>query len=225
MKQKYFAASNSKNGFVSYYADAFGKAERVYIIKGGPGTGKSYFMKQVAKAAELAGHETVYIYCSSDPDSLDGIIIDGRSALLDGTAPHAVEASLPGARDELIDLGRFWDKNILVASREKIEALAAEKSRSYRRAYSCLRAAGSLLDAACELILPCVLEEKLKRSASRYVNMLADGDEFKISELAVDSIGMRGERRFPTLEERARISFFIKDSFCTAHLFLSAVLK
>ena len=43
MEEKYFAAVNSYRGFESYYQDMFGAAERSYIIKGGPGTGKSYF--------------------------------------------------------------------------------------------------------------------------------------------------------------------------------------
>ena len=43
-----FAASNSAHGFHSYYAEFFDDAEvdRVFVIKGGPGTGKSRFMRE-----------------------------------------------------------------------------------------------------------------------------------------------------------------------------------
>ena len=86
----YFASSNSASGFWSYYTDVFDHARvrRLFAIKGGPGTGKSRFMKEVAKAAEENGHEVEYFYCSFDPSSLDGIIIDGKLAMIDGTAPH-----------------------------------------------------------------------------------------------------------------------------------------
>ena len=50
---KYFLAANSCQGFVSSFNNCY-DAERgwkAYIIKGGPGTGKSSFMKFVAKSA------------------------------------------------------------------------------------------------------------------------------------------------------------------------------
>ena len=77
MEEKYFAAANSGEGFVSYFGEVFRPEEfqQIYIIKGGPGTGKSYFMRQVAEAAERQGENVVYWYCSSDPDSLDGITV------------------------------------------------------------------------------------------------------------------------------------------------------
>ena len=63
MEEKYFAASNSGRGFVSYFDSVFSPSrfEKVYIIKGGPGTGKSYFMKSAANAAEKAGKNIVVI--------------------------------------------------------------------------------------------------------------------------------------------------------------------
>ena len=51
---KYFLAANSCQGFVSHFADCYNEKDgwRCYIIKGGPGTGKSSFMKKVAQKAE-----------------------------------------------------------------------------------------------------------------------------------------------------------------------------
>ncbi|MBQ8793259.1 MAG: hypothetical protein IJZ63_00755 [Clostridia bacterium] len=52
---KYFLAANSAEGFVSHFGDNYDYADgwRAYIIKGGPGTGKSSFMKYItAKAQE-----------------------------------------------------------------------------------------------------------------------------------------------------------------------------
>ena len=99
-----FAAANSGHGFYSFYASVFeGKeVQKRYIIKGGPGTGKSSFMRSVAEAAAERGMSVEEYRCSSDPASLDGVVLDGRIVLLDGTAPHAVEPELAGVRDELI---------------------------------------------------------------------------------------------------------------------------
>ena len=73
----YFAASNSARGFFSYYDEIFRAARirHVYAVKGGPGTGKSRFLRDVANRAQACGWQCEYIYCSSDPDSLDGVIV------------------------------------------------------------------------------------------------------------------------------------------------------
>ena len=91
-KKAYFAAANTSDGFISYYADCFGRQEisHLYMIKGGPGTGKSRFLGDVASAAVKRGWEAEYFYCSSDPCSLDGVILThaqkGKIALATVTA-------------------------------------------------------------------------------------------------------------------------------------------
>ncbi len=87
----YFLGANSKDGFYSLMDRLIDPAEAraIYILKGGPGCGKSSLMKKVGQAAQDAGCCPQYIYCSGDPDSLDGLVIDEWGvALCDGTAPH-----------------------------------------------------------------------------------------------------------------------------------------
>jgi hypothetical protein len=225
MEEKYFAAVNSYRGFESYYQDMFGAAERSYIIKGGPGTGKSYFMRTIAKKAQARGCSVVYIYCSSDPESLDGILIDRRIALLDGTAPHAAEASLPGARDELIDLGKFWDSKNLFLRKEEIKMLSFKKSEAYKIAYDCLGAVGNFEKAIEKLVRPAVLEKKMQAAIARYLRPIPDGKCASVLNLATSSIGMRGEVRFSTLEDRAKNAVYVEDFYETAHLFFDGILR
>ena len=98
IKAEFFAAANSGRGFVSFYGKIFGREniKRRYLIKGGPGTGKSTFMKKVAEAAEDCGMSVERYRCSSDPNSLDGVIINKNVAVIDSTAPHAEEWVSPG---------------------------------------------------------------------------------------------------------------------------------
>ena len=75
--RRYFLGANTGKGFVSLY-DEFCKPESgnfLYVIKGGPGCGKSSFMKKIGKAAEDAELDVEYVICSGDPDSLDGVLI------------------------------------------------------------------------------------------------------------------------------------------------------
>lgn len=90
---QYFLGANSPAGFYSLYDHLLPpeEARAIYILKGGPGCGKSTLMRKIGAWAEEAGLETEYILCSGDPDSLDAVILPGRDvAIVDGTAPQGV---------------------------------------------------------------------------------------------------------------------------------------
>lgn len=91
MKQThFFLGANSAEGFYGLYDQLLdARLYDLIILKGTPGCGKSTFMRRAAAALEERGLETVYIHCSGDPDSLDGVIAPAiRTAIVDGTAPH-----------------------------------------------------------------------------------------------------------------------------------------
>lgn len=144
MHDTYFAAANTSEGFVSYYDSVFGNSEKVYIIKGGSGTGKSRLMKELAEYAEESGATVERFLCSFDPGSLDGILINGTIAVLDGTAPHVYEAVLPGIRDNIIDMGQFWDIEALETKRNEIVSLMNEKKLCFESAYKYLSSFGEI---------------------------------------------------------------------------------
>ena len=74
--RKMFPGGNTSQGFYSYYKYILSDdAKRIFIIKGGPGTGKSNFMKRTAREMADLGYDMELHYCSSDFDSLDAIVI------------------------------------------------------------------------------------------------------------------------------------------------------
>lgn len=88
---KYFLGANTPSGFVSRFDHLYDPDDGwfAYILKGGPGTGKSTLMKRAAKEACSAQIKTELIYCSSDPHSLDAVIFpEIKVCIVDGTAPH-----------------------------------------------------------------------------------------------------------------------------------------
>ena len=143
MQRTFYLGANTPEGFFSYYGELDRAApSRKLIIKGGPGTGKSSLMRKAAEVWEGAGESVEYIVCSSDPDSLDAAIARDRgTALVDGTAPHVVEPVCPGAYDEIINLGSFWNQKRLRGARSDIEALSGRIGECYKSAYRFLRAA------------------------------------------------------------------------------------
>ena len=78
---QYFLGANAPTGFYSLYDHLLPpeQARAIYILKGGPGCGKSTLMRKIGAWAQEAGLETEYILCSGDPDSLDALILPGRA--------------------------------------------------------------------------------------------------------------------------------------------------
>lgn len=221
-----FAASNSANGFKSYYDDVFKRAEleRLYIIKGGPGTGKSSFMRRVAEYVESRGYYVESYRCSSDPESLDGIIIDGRIAFIDGTAPHCFEAELVGARDEIINLGEFWDSKRLKDRIADIDKLSMEKREAYIKGYRYLSGCGSLDAIMRSLIFPAIKERKLMGYVTRMLSEIPSSESCKVMPALVDSVGMKGRVRFDSYERSAKKLYSVSDTYGTAHIFIASVI-
>ncbi len=223
--EKYFAASNSSEGFCSYYNEIFNSQAyyKIYVIKGGSGTGKSFFMKEIAKCAELNGFSVRYIYCSSDADSLDGIIINEKKiAVLDGTSPHVYEPKYLGAVESFVNLADFLDEKILISSRKVIENISKEKQKGFERVYRNLSAYRKLSENIEDIVLPTLKYEKLKKYATRFAAGL-EKESGEIERLLVRAIGMRGLTSFDTYFENAKIYYEVNDYFETAHFMMQEI--
>ena len=140
-----FPGGNTPQGFYSYYNDILPqrKAEKIFCIKGGPGTGKSTLMKAVGNHFAERGEDVDFLWCSSDPDSLDGVLLKKRRiALLDGTAPHIVDPKNPGAVDEIVNLGEYWDTEGLRSHRDAVISCNERTSAMFELVYGYLGSAG-----------------------------------------------------------------------------------
>lgn len=139
----YFLGANGPDGFHSLYREFCppDSGNFLWVIKGGPGCGKSTFMRMIGKAAEDAGLDVEYALCSSDPASLDGVLIPGwHVAYLDGTAPHTMDVDFPAASGAYLDLGSFYDIRALRPELAHLRALKSTHQRStVRRTARCMR--------------------------------------------------------------------------------------
>ncbi len=116
---------------------------RLYLIKSGPGCGKSTMMKELAR---LEPGPVERIHCASDPDSLDGVVFcDKGAAILDATAPHTLEPEAPGADEVVVSLYHTIDAEALRPHREEIRALFGRNASLRSRAARYIASAGSLL--------------------------------------------------------------------------------
>lgn len=209
IKRAYFAAANTADGFVSFYRDCFGGEDisRMYMIKGGPGTGKSRFLGDVASAAVRRGWQAEYYYCSSDPTSLDGVILShpekGRIALADSTQPHVLEPTLPGVRDVIVNLGDFWDCESLARRAGLIRTLNGYRQKSFDRAYGYLHTAGTLHRIRDGLVAPCLSLDRVSRTAEKLARAFPRGKGYCERLGLCDSIGLKGRVHLDTYERMA----------------------
>jgi nucleoside-triphosphatase THEP1/uncharacterized protein YrzB (UPF0473 family) len=132
----YYAGGNTARGFYSLYENNLNDLDKLFILKGGPGSGKSTLMKKVGSSFYEKGYDVEYLHCSSDNDSVDGVKIPAlKAGIVDGTAPHVIEPKAPGAVEEYINLGVAWDTTKLVDQKEKIIEITKRTSESFQKAY------------------------------------------------------------------------------------------
>ena len=145
----FLASANTCNGFENHFDSIFSNEKSfTYILKGGPGTGKSTFMKKLADIYEKKGFCVERYFCSSDPQSLDGVrIVEKNICIVDGTSPHTTECSIPGVREVILNLGSAIKENIK-SKKRTIEYLLAQKSKCFEIAYGYLMTAGKLIETS-----------------------------------------------------------------------------
>lgn len=168
-----FPGNNTPEGFYSYYHFILGQqeAEKIYCIKGGPGVGKSTFIKKIGEEMLSEGHDVDFMHCSSDSGSLDGAVIrDKKIALVDATSPHIVDPINPGAVDTIIHLGEFWNEEGIRRNRERIVAANAELKTIYARAYNYFGAAGKMYDNISAIYEMGVKKGELYKLAAGIIN-------------------------------------------------------
>jgi len=226
-RKKYFAASNTEKGFVSYFSENFrDRSHRCYIIKGGPGTGKSRLMNEMGEAFESAGGCVEYYYCSSDPTSLDGLFVDldgERVSVIDGTAPHAEDIKNPGVVDNIIDIGRFWDTKILRENSREISMWGRKKSEAYFLAYRALSAYGGLTRMADAFVEDCTDIAAIEEESSKIAVSLPTEPRL-YSPLS--AIGMCGRVEFDSFRENAHLTLSVTDNrgYGVSYLYLNRLI-
>ena len=212
-KNSYFAALNSHRGFLSYFPTLFAPYTK-YVIKGGPGSGKSTLMKKIAHTAEKKGLDVTRYYCSSDTDSLDAVVIEPlQTVILDGTPPHATEPVCPGAVDSLINLTAFWDHIQLKRSFEDITKLSQKITHAYQQVYALMAAiqkVESAIQVATEQFFDKTRAETIILRTLEKHRVKAEKTP-KISTRPASAFGVKGYVHLNSYEKTAQTMIHVKD--------------
>ncbi|MGL5973443.1 MAG: ATPase [Oscillospiraceae bacterium] len=90
-KLQFFSGANSSKGFINNFLQFYTYKEgyNCYIIKAGPGCGKSTMMKKIGQKLLDKGFKVYHFPCTADPNSLDCVFCpELKFVIADGTAPH-----------------------------------------------------------------------------------------------------------------------------------------
>lgn len=230
-KIRYFLGANSPQGFYSLYDQLIdpAQANAIYILKGGPGCGKSSLMRKIALKAEEAGEQVEYIQCSGDPDSLDAVVLPTyKTAIVDGTAPHVVEPMYPGVVESYVNLGDCYDRTALSNLRHEIMGCMVGYKDCYKRAYRCLSAAAEIAEDMRALLISQALEEKVSKRArgilSREVRTGGSGTG-QVVQRFLGAISHQGPLcYYESADALCKRVYVLEDSYGLSHLMLTHLL-
>ena len=146
--RRVFPGGNTSVGFFSYHDNIIDiDRNMLYILKGMPGGGKSSLMRDIGNKAIQSGYNVEFHHCPSDPNSIDGLVIDElKIGLVDGTTPHIIDPIFPGLTDTIVNLGQFIDVELLKLYKTEIFAAKKQNKDAYRRAFNYFKSSKPLYD-------------------------------------------------------------------------------
>ncbi len=166
----FFLGAGSPGGFAGYFSSLcdLDSGLTSTLIKAGPGCGKSSLMRRIAQHLSDGGSMVECIHCSSDPNSLDGVICkEKKFGILDATAPHAVDPKYPIAVEKVLSLFHLLDEKHLIENRGEIVRLFDKNSCYHDRASRYITSAGSLLQDNLRIFSFCTNISKLDAFCKR----------------------------------------------------------
>lgn len=226
----YFLGASYSEGFFSLFEKAYDPFDgwTACLIKGGPGTGKSSLMKRIANTAADRGEKCERAFCSSDPESLDAVILpDRKFVIMDATAPHVVNANYPGVCEYILDMGECWDRDKLKPHKTPILELTDACSACHKQAQRYLRAADAFRSANLAATDGLIDIEKINRTAERMrENLPKRGSGGSISHRLLSAVTKDGVKVFEnTIHNQCDVCVPIDDRWTRCAALLLERLK
>lgn len=209
----FFLGGSSPTGFRGPFGSVIADTDfHTYIIKGGPGTGKSSFMKKIC--SHFDDEERDLYLCSSDPDSADAVVLKKHKIIfVDGTAPHIFEPQYPGAVQEILNFGECWDSAKLKKQKAEIIAADAEYSQFHVRCRRFISAAASVIADTKQIGDNALDTEKLDRFIKRLAKKILPAKKDPVGKVFFKQISAITPKGYLTIPEPDDKIYLLNDSY------------
>lgn len=134
----YFVYGNTAQGFINKLSSNLQGIEKLFIVRGRPGTGKAGLMCFAAALCEKSDYILEYLHCPSAPDLYDGIIVPALNlAIVDGTDLHDTNLITEDQFARFIDTATMFDDTPITQSVDKISKILQNIDSCHDNAFHC----------------------------------------------------------------------------------------
>lgn len=117
----YFAEGMTTRGYISLLPNMMPSWRRVFVLLGGPGTGKSTMIKVIGLELLDRGYDIDFLRSAKDPDSMAGFIMPSEGlTMLDAMEVSPLRWRAPGVVEKFVDFSMFCDESKLEQRRSAI---------------------------------------------------------------------------------------------------------
>lgn len=217
--QHYFLGAVTADGFSTDFKRTIARnGFFTFILKGGAGTGKSSLMKRIER--ELQEGDRALYHCSSDPGSLDAVVLeDYKAIVVDGTAPHTFDPEMPAVREQIVNLGEYWDDEKIMSCKDDIEK-AMKLNKSYMsRAKRYVRACSDICFDTYSLGLEALDNARLGALADKVIKRILTADSTgsgNISVRQLSAVTMNGFMTFSQTLFDCKNTYIFSDEYYAA---------
>lgn len=229
---RFFLGANTPDGFRGFHQELYDTHDgwRVFLIKSGPGTGKSTLMRKVWALFNEHSIESEWILCSSDPDSIDGVLAPQvKFAILDATAPHVIEPKYWGAVERIVNLSAAMDTDKLFENRKAILAATDACSATHARCRRFLSAAASVLGDNVRIVADYTDIDKVIRTADKIADKEFGSKQEggAVSRRFLSAVTPHGiSTRYETLQALCPRIYAVEDEYgAVAHTLMEHMVK
>jgi hypothetical protein len=162
---KYFLGTYTPNGYYTVFDKLIDLSDYfTYILKGDQSASRL-----IETVVENVSPTEVY-YCSAQPDCLDAAVFgDCRVIVADSIKPHIFEPTVPGACQQIVNIGEMWDVISLKNRRAELEELHISHKSCMDGAARSLAALGSITADSFKIGKSALMIDKLDAFITRFI--------------------------------------------------------
>lgn len=135
-----FTSSNTAGGYCSFMPELLAGLQKIFILKGPAGTGKSSFLRLLGQSMAEQGYEVEVWLSALNPLNPEGIYLPQmEAAVVNGSLPITIDPGYPAGRAEIINLEDYRDRKAAAEKGRDILELVQRVEKHHSKAYNILK--------------------------------------------------------------------------------------